>query len=63
MTDDIDFDLSPYRYIAGVDEAGRGPLVGAVVAAAVIPFSLPSASAIIFGFNSPALGIVPSNLP
>ncbi len=36
MTDDIDFDLSPYRYIAGVDEAGRGPLVGAVVAAAVI---------------------------
>jgi len=36
MTDDIDFDLSPYRYIAGSDEAGRGPLVGAVVAAAVI---------------------------
>lgn len=36
MTDDIDFDLSPYRFIAGVDEAGRGPLVGAVVAAAVI---------------------------
>ncbi|MFW2374009.1 MAG: ribonuclease HII [Gammaproteobacteria bacterium] len=36
MTDDIDFDLSPYRYIAGTDEAGRGPLVGAVVAAAVI---------------------------
>ena len=25
-----------YRYIAGVDEAGRGPLAGAVYAAAVI---------------------------
>ncbi len=24
------------RYIAGVDEVGRGPLIGAVVAAAVI---------------------------
>src|SRR3990172_4318978 len=29
-----------YRYIAGVDEAGRGPLAGPVVAAAVI-FSTP----------------------
>lgn len=29
-------DLTPYRLIAGVDEAGRGPLVGTVVAAAVI---------------------------
>src|SRR5215213_7767936 len=29
-----------YRHIAGVDEAGRGPLAGPVVAAAVIlPFS------------------------
>lgn len=36
MIDDIDIDLSPYQFIAGVDEAGRGPLVGAVVAAAVI---------------------------
>jgi len=36
MIDDIDLDLSAYKYIAGVDEAGRGPLVGAVVAAAVI---------------------------
>lgn len=36
MNDDIDFDLSAYAYIAGVDEAGRGPLVGSVVAAAVI---------------------------
>lgn len=36
MIDDIDIDLSAYRLIAGVDEAGRGPLVGAVVAAAVI---------------------------
>jgi len=36
MIDDIDLDLSCYKYIAGVDEAGRGPLVGAVVAAAVI---------------------------
>ena len=34
--DDIEIDLTPYRYIAGADEAGRGPLVGAVVAAAVI---------------------------
>ena len=25
-----------YKYIAGTDEAGRGPLVGPVVAAAVI---------------------------
>ena len=25
-----------YRYIAGVDEAGRGPLAGPVVAAAVV---------------------------
>lgn len=36
MINDIDIDLSSYRLIAGVDEAGRGPLVGAVVAAAVI---------------------------
>lgn len=36
MINDIDIDLSRYRLIAGVDEAGRGPLVGAVVAAAVI---------------------------
>lgn len=36
MHDDIDFDLTPYKFIAGVDEAGRGPLVGSVVAAAVI---------------------------
>lgn len=36
MINDIDIDLSAYQYIAGVDEAGRGPLVGAVVAAAVI---------------------------
>jgi len=36
MINDIDIDLSRYTLIAGVDEAGRGPLVGAVVAAAVI---------------------------
>jgi len=36
MIDDIDIDLSPYTFVAGVDEAGRGPLVGCVVAAAVI---------------------------
>lgn len=36
MIDDIDFDLSCFKFIAGVDEAGRGPLVGSVVAAAVI---------------------------
>ncbi|MCW8933915.1 MAG: ribonuclease HII [Gammaproteobacteria bacterium] len=36
MIDDIDIDLSAYKFIAGVDEAGRGPLVGSVVAAAVI---------------------------
>ena len=36
MINDIDIDLSGYTLIAGVDEAGRGPLVGAVVAAAVI---------------------------
>jgi len=36
MIDDIDIDLKNYRFIAGVDEAGRGPLVGSVVAAAVI---------------------------
>ena len=36
MIDDIDIDLKKYRLIAGVDEAGRGPLVGAVVAGAVI---------------------------
>jgi len=34
--DDIEIDLTPYRYIAGADEAGRGPLVGTVVAGAVI---------------------------
>ena len=27
---------SGYKYVAGVDEAGRGPLAGPVVAAAVI---------------------------
>ncbi len=36
MIDDIDIDLKNYSLIAGVDEAGRGPLVGAVVAGAVI---------------------------
>ena len=36
MIDDIEIDLKNYRNIAGVDEAGRGPLVGSVVAAAVI---------------------------
>jgi len=36
MIDDIDIDLKNYHTIAGVDEAGRGPLVGAVVAAAVV---------------------------
>jgi len=36
MIDDIDIDLKNYHLIAGVDEAGRGPLVGSVVAAAVI---------------------------
>ena len=36
MKNDIDIDLSAYNLIAGVDEAGRGPLVGSVVAAAVI---------------------------
>jgi len=30
-----------YRYIAGIDEAGRGPLAGPVVAAAVIFTTLP----------------------
>ena len=34
--DDIEIDLTPYHYIAGADEAGRGPLVGNVVAGAVI---------------------------
>ena len=33
-----------YRYIAGVDEVGRGPLAGPVYAAAVI---LPASSVII----------------
>jgi len=36
MIDDIDIDLSAYKLVAGVDEAGRGPLVGSVVAAAVV---------------------------
>ncbi|VAW61481.1 Ribonuclease HII [hydrothermal vent metagenome] len=36
MNDDIEIDLTGYQRIAGVDEAGRGPLVGCVVAAAVI---------------------------
>jgi len=36
MLNDIDIDLTPYRLIAGADEAGRGPLVGSVVAAAVV---------------------------
>ncbi len=36
MNEDIDIDLAQYASVAGVDEAGRGPLVGCVVAAAVI---------------------------
>jgi len=36
MIDDIDFDLTKYKFIAGTDEAGRGPLAGNGVAAAVI---------------------------
>ncbi len=33
---DLNIDLTPFRFVAGLDEAGRGPLVGPVVAAAVI---------------------------
>ncbi|MFZ2727759.1 MAG: ribonuclease HII [Methylococcaceae bacterium] len=36
MNDDFLTQLTAYRYIAGVDEAGRGPWAGPVVAAAVI---------------------------
>lgn len=36
MTNDIGINLNDFEFIAGVDEAGRGPLVGAVVASAVI---------------------------
>ena len=36
MDDDYLIDIPPYYQIAGVDEAGRGPLAGPVVAAAVI---------------------------
>ncbi len=36
MTNDIGINLNDFEFIAGVDEAGRGPLVGAVVAGAVI---------------------------
>ena len=32
---EMDLAKQGYRYIAGVDEAGRGPLAGPVVAAAV----------------------------
>ena len=32
---DQQFYLNGYRYVIGVDEAGRGPLAGPVVAAAV----------------------------
>ncbi|HBO84274.1 MAG TPA: ribonuclease HII [Deltaproteobacteria bacterium] len=41
-----------YRFIAGVDEAGRGPLAGPVVAAAVIfPFDLNSGSEYLLGLG------------
>ncbi|MDH5302334.1 MAG: hypothetical protein OEW58_13350, partial [Gammaproteobacteria bacterium] len=36
MQTSFDFVLPPVELIAGVDEVGRGPLIGAVVAAAVI---------------------------
>jgi ribonuclease HII len=36
LTDDWQIGLEQYRLIAGVDEVGRGPLAGDVVAAAVI---------------------------
>lgn len=36
MQSSFDFELPQVEVIAGVDEVGRGPLVGAVVAAAVI---------------------------
>lgn len=37
MTAQVGFDFTQgYRYVAGVDEVGRGPLAGPVVAAAVI---------------------------
>ena len=36
MQEELEFGQSQYRLIAGVDEVGRGPLAGDVVAAAVI---------------------------
>ena len=37
MSDSLDlFSLDQFRYVAGVDEVGRGCLAGPVVAAAVI---------------------------
>ncbi len=36
LTYDIALYEKGYRFVAGVDEAGRGPLAGPVVAAAVI---------------------------
>lgn len=36
MLDDLHILIQSYRYVAGVDEAGRGPLAGPVFAAAVI---------------------------
>ena len=33
---DTEFSIQGYRFIAGIDEAGRGPLAGPVVASAVI---------------------------
>lgn len=33
---DTEFSIQGYRFIAGIDEAGRGPLAGPVIASAVI---------------------------
>jgi len=49
FTEERLFEAEGYRYIAGIDEVGRGSLAGPVVAAAVI---LPP------GINAPWLGLV-----
>ena len=56
---EFEYKYSDYKYICGIDEAGRGPLAGPVVAAAVI---LPKDTEILYLNDSKKLSEKKRNL-